>query len=296
MEYDLYDSKHPVFQVDSAIVKQAYTSLDNYLIINSPNNEDSKICAIYFSGHSIYFPNNEPSFKQNIINKNRFEWYGIRVKGACKHIYLRDIHKQWYLSGINSKINSPEKLCDFLIAETKGYKVICIGSSAGGYAALLFGSILGATVYAFSPRIEMLSLDRYSSPEKAPLYFRLKGTSLKQYMDIVPFLKASTTPMYCFYPTKSQLDKIQLSHLNNVSTDNIPNVHIIKFSTTKHGVPFPKEALGDIVSSQNIDLNRFKRKVNNPIIFSIRIIGVKRTILGIYKQLKKYYSNKRIQH
>ena len=295
MKHNIYDSIHPVFQIDHEIVKNAYRSLDNYMIIHNDSNTQEKVCAVYFSGHSIYNPNDENTFKQVIIEKNRFEWYGIRVKNACKHIYIRDIHKQWYLSGINSKLNSPEKLYEFLKQETTGYKVICIGSSAGGYAALLYGSLLHATTYAFSPRLEMLSLDRYSSPEKAPLYFRLKETDLKNYMDLIPFLKKSTTPLYCFYPTKSGLDKIQLKHFRKHSLGSKTNIHLIKFSTKKHGVPFPKEALADIISSSDLNLERFEKKDNNPIVFSMKIIGTKRTLTGIYKQLKKYYLGKIIQ-
>lgn len=59
-----------VFQVDAFPVKEAYSQLANYLIVeDDPKETNRKICAIYFSGHSIYFPNNEETFEKIIVKK-----------------------------------------------------------------------------------------------------------------------------------------------------------------------------------------------------------------------------------
>jgi hypothetical protein len=42
------------------------------------------------------------------------------VSEASKHIFLRDVFKQWYLAGINPTVSSPEKLVEFLRQETVG--------------------------------------------------------------------------------------------------------------------------------------------------------------------------------
>lgn len=291
MEFDIYNPKCQVFQVDSDIVKSAYNELDNYLIISDEKSEKKKtpMCVLYFSGHSIYFPNEGSTFENEIIKKNRFEWYGMRIKEAEKHIFLRDIHKQWYLSGINAKINSPEKLLFFLEKETDGYDIVCVGSSAGGYAAILYGSLLGAKcVYAFSPRLEMHSLDKYSEESVNPIYFRLRNTERKKYMELHTYIKGSKVPMYCFYPINSFLDKLQLEYINQYQIDNNPNFHMIKFNTWKHGVPFPKVALMPILQITPA-LSEFENKINNPILFSIQVVGIIKTVSGIWKQLKKRY-------
>lgn len=159
MTNDIYNEANPVFQVDSEIVRNSYENADNFLIIHDDSSK-SNACAIYFSGHSIYFPNNEEAFKRNIVEKNRFEWFGLRIKNARKHIFVRDIHKQWYWSGINSKISTPESLLHTLKQETKGFdEIVCMGSSAGGYAAILFGCLLRAkAILAFSGRLEFSSV------------------------------------------------------------------------------------------------------------------------------------------
>lgn len=88
------------FQVDSGIAIKAYTELDNYSIQESE--VDSNICAVYFSSNEIYYPNTESVFERDIFKKNRFEWFGCRIKDAEKHIFSRDVRNQWYLTGISA--------------------------------------------------------------------------------------------------------------------------------------------------------------------------------------------------
>ena len=285
---DIYNSSISVFQVDSLLARKAYNELDNFLIeYDTTSDVSKKICAIYFSGHSIYYPNTEVALNNNIFIKNRFEWYRQRVPEATKHIFVRDIHKQWYLSGINISLNSPELLLSFLRNETVGYEIVCIGSSAGGYAALLYGSLLNAKViHAFSPRIYMQSLDTTSDESKNPLYFRLKNTTRKKYFDISQFIISSKAEIYCYYPIYSNLDKLQLNHIYNSRMEHNENFHLIKFKTKKHGVPFPKIALDRIISiTYPISITQ---KVQIPIFFSIKQVGLVKTLQGILNQIKKY--------
>lgn len=288
---DIYNSSCKVFQVDSSIVKKGYAELKNYLIeYSDANNKENNICAIYFSGHSIYYPNTENVFKKKILDQNRFEWYGLRVPQASKHIFVRDIHKQWYLSGINSDINSPELFLEFLRHETIGYKIVCIGSSAGGYAAILYGAQLNAEItYAFSPRIYMAPLDDTSNESVNPLYFRLKHTNREKYFDISNFIRNCKKPIFSYYPIHSALDKLQLNHIKRECLEDY-NFHVIRFNTKKHGIPFPKEALKNVISL--IPPHNIPKKIQSPIIFCINQVGIKRTLIGSILQLKKYILKK----
>ena len=110
----MYGGKQYSFQVDSEIVQKVYREMPNYLIDYNHDVPTKNFCAIYFSSNNIYTPNNESAFQYRIIEKNSFEWFGIRVKKAYKHIFVRDIFKQWYLKGINAEINTPEKLYSLL--------------------------------------------------------------------------------------------------------------------------------------------------------------------------------------
>ena len=158
-----------VFQVDSQIVREKYDQDPNYLI-EYDEEKDNNICAVYFSSNDIYFPNTEEIFRKRIVEKNFFEWYKCRIDKAHKHIFIRDIFKQWYLKGINKKINTPIRLKEFLEKEINGYQTVMVGSSAGGYAAILYGSWLNANkVIAFNPQFEIYSLLQRSKEIVNPL-------------------------------------------------------------------------------------------------------------------------------
>ena len=66
-----------VFQIDSPLIN-AQRDRDNYLVDYTDG--DSKVCAIYFSSHNIYYPNDRAAFQEAIITKDKYEWYGTRIK------------------------------------------------------------------------------------------------------------------------------------------------------------------------------------------------------------------------
>lgn len=103
-----------VFQTDSDIVRNVYDTQHNYLIEYNEQCKDKTYCAVYFCSNDLYYPNVEDIFRKRIVEKNFFEWYNLRIEKAYKHIFVRDVFKQWYLSGINQSIDSPERLIEFL--------------------------------------------------------------------------------------------------------------------------------------------------------------------------------------
>lgn len=277
-----------VFQTDSEIVNKVYQEQNNFLI-EFDEKGDKEWCAIYFCSNDIYYPNTEEIFRKRIVENNFFEWYHSRIKKAFKHIFIRDIYKQWYLAGINKNINSPAKLIDFIQKETKGYKVITIGSSAGGYAAILYGSFINTQyTLAFNPQFELQSLIMRSSEAINPLLFRIQDKR-KQYFDITEFIKKNTKIFY-FYSNDSEWDIQQNHHIKNITSSNI---YRIEFRTRHHGIPFLKVALSQVLNS-NIKMLEDLAITNHSYIgFTIQMVGVRKTILGLYKQLKQsYYKRK----
>jgi hypothetical protein len=259
-----------IFQVDSKIVKEVYADNKNYKIEYNQDCSDQSTCAIYFSSNNIYFPNEEDIFKKRIIEKDNYEWYQTRIENAYKHIFIRDIQKQWYLEGINAEINSPEKLFHFLEKETKGYSIITLGSSAGGYAAVLFGSMLKADkILSFNGQMMLEDLLENSSEEINPLVFRNKDKlEYRQYYSLRAFLKNSAKQVYYFCSQKSDWDYQQFLHVKD------QNVNFIFFDTHHHGIPFLKIALNKVLHLNYRELNRYSRKKNHPIIFSIKQVGL----------------------
>lgn len=73
--------------------------------------------------------------------------------------FIKDFRQSWYqegLLGLSSDIAGTEAVLRALIQRHAPKHVVTLGVSAGGYAAMLFGALLGADrVAAFSPQINV---------------------------------------------------------------------------------------------------------------------------------------------
>ena len=95
-----------------------------------------------------------------IIRMNRPERLNSMSQGI-----VRDLNQAWWVCGISDVYPTLSDLFDRLLAETQGAKrIVTLGSSAGGFGALLFGSMLDADLtIAFAPQTFM---DRETRKEK----------------------------------------------------------------------------------------------------------------------------------
>lgn len=265
-----------VFQTDSEVIKNYLNTNDNFLIEYN-HSVQKDYCVVYFSSNDLYYPNSEISFKETIISKNRYEWYGNRINNAYKHVFLRDIQKQWYLGGINHTINTPQKLHDFLKKELEGFKSIFVGSSAGGYASVIFGQLLNAErILSFNGQFEIDSILLKSKEHKDPLIFRNQNNmSIKPFYDTLNFI-TNPTSIYYFHSTRSNWDREQSNHVLNVK------INRISFRTNNHGLPFLRNNLVLILNLDSSSLNKYVGKTYHPFWFSISAIGFTETIKGLY--------------
>jgi len=272
-----------IFQIDNIDVVRQY-HLNNYSIEynGTYDTNQNQTCAIYFSSNNIYFPNNEAAFRARITEKNYFEWYKTRVNSASKHIFLRDIFKQWYLEGINAEICTPELLLEFLKKETKDYEVITIGSSAGGYAAILYGILLNAKqVLSFNGQIEVKSLTTSTTKYENPLLFKYLGSEKEKYFDLRAVIKSNTlTKVFSFYSKKSKWDYEQSVLVRDVGGNSI---NLIPFITAHHGIPFLKCAIPCVLNMRDSDLSSLISKTHHPLLFTIQQVGVIETVREIFK-------------
>jgi hypothetical protein len=275
-----------VFQADADIVNNIYRAQPNYLI--EYNEKISKeYCIVYFSSNDLYYPNNEIAFTESIINKNRFEWYGNRINYGHKHIFLRDIKKQWYLTGVNAIINSPQKLYEFLAQETRGYKTILLGSSAGGFISVILGQLLNAErIYSFNGQFEIYSLLAKATAETMdPILFRNKENErLLPYYYAANFIKHPQS-VYYFHSSKSQWDIEQSGQVKQFP------IHKISFVTSNHGVPFLKSNLPVVLNLKIEELKKLSGKTIHPLIFSLKMVGLAKTIEGL-KSIIQFGLNK----
>lgn len=277
------------FQVDSDIVKDVYRSKANCLVEYDESVNRRDTCAVYFSSNDIYYPNTEEIFRKRIVDKNFFEWYRCRVTDVYKHIFVRDVFKQWYLAGINAEIGDSEALGKWLQSETKGYaRVEMIGSSAGAYAAILFGSLLGASrVLAFNPQFVLDTLLDSSTETVNPLIHRMQYGKYRKYYDIRPYINKNV-PIFYFFSNKSRWDVEQHALLGKVTS-----VHEIAFHSAHHGIPFLKIALPKVINASDDTLMKFALKAQNPVLFTIDRVGILKTVQGFIRQAYQAYKKSR---
>lgn len=200
--------------LDPSLVQRAYEDLDNYRI--ESGRIGSNTCAVYFSGHGLYYPNTRAVFTKQILDKDRYEWFKTRVPGAGRHIFVRDVHKQWYVEGINGRCRSHEELRRLLAAETAGQDLVTVGSSAGGYAAALFGCLLNAShVLCFSGQFSLgLILGDDAARSQNDLLARAWGDGEKgRYLELRELVAGGDTPVFYFFPAYNPEDVDQYRQL-----------------------------------------------------------------------------------
>jgi pimeloyl-ACP methyl ester carboxylesterase len=85
-----------------------------------------------------------------------FEFFRMTADYPAKKAFLRDPRRGWYqlgLPGVGDTAADVRRLLDDIIAHSGAERVVMAGASAGGFAALLFGTWCGVNeVIAFSPQ------------------------------------------------------------------------------------------------------------------------------------------------
>lgn len=276
-----------IFQVDSVLVKKYYSESDNIKIIDIEGTENSKLCVIYFSSNELYYPNTEKAFNSTIVNRDKYEWINNKFPGASRHIFVRDIQKQWYIEGTSSKYNNPDKVAEYLKELCDGYMIYTLGSSAGGFAAILFGSLIQAKrVYAFNAQLN-LNLTLKSSDLKVNpiLYKYFNNEEINKYYLISNFLNENCQYFY-FQSANSNIDIIQYEGCSAKAM-----INKIEFKTSNHGFPFLRHNLKHVLCLQERDLLHLSKSKIHPLLFSIRLDGFFPAVLlivnAVLTRLKK---------
>jgi hypothetical protein len=84
-----------------------------------------------------------------------FEFMRLLGDMAVKRLFVRDPRQAWYHRGLPGVGENLDAVVEHLVARPYGdyERLVLVGNSAGGYAALLFGSLLEADcVLAFAPQ------------------------------------------------------------------------------------------------------------------------------------------------
>jgi hypothetical protein len=89
------------------------------------------------------------------LNIPPFEFFHLTKDLDINKIFVRDLGQSWYhsgLPGISHDINGTASYLKEKIKERGIQRVVLVGNSMGGYAAIVFGVLIGADlVHAFGP-------------------------------------------------------------------------------------------------------------------------------------------------
>jgi len=225
-------------------VQKVYYGFDNYEIKYIDKSNDT--VYIFFSSNGLYYPDDVETFNKQIGENNYYEWkklscHQLILSKACKIIFVRDVYKSWYIQGISNKLSTQDKLADFLKSVTEGKRIVTIGVSAGGTAAILFGCLLKADrIVAFCPQINL-----YLANEQGQIsgFDEFSADEIRsKYLNLIPYIKQYTGILIYVFPKRNFKDNSQYDLIKNEN-----NIKFFASDSKSHGVVFYPENIAILI-------------------------------------------------
>lgn len=270
-----------IWDDNNALLKREFAK-ENYIINEYEN--DSNLVAIYFSSNGLYYPDTEEVFTQRIIEENRYEWQHYKISHVKKEMFFRDIYKSWYITGINEKINSVDKLVELIkLNLPENSVIVTVGSSAGGYMAALIGTIIGADwVLNFSGQNNLLLSDAQN-----PYVQRfLQDAERSKYFDLNRIWLEYGKPLIFYFWSADNGYDIEQFH----AVKDLKSFYPFAFKTKKHEQTMYNFNLPIILNMQKEELLKLyvrysaSRKIGR-FAFSVSVCGLLYTCKNILKKL-----------
>jgi len=168
-----------------------------------------------------------------------FEFFKMLSGFPVKKLFLRDIRQAWYQDGVPGFGNTVDEIATHLkgqIAQQGSNRVVMIGNSAGGFAALLFGWLLEVDeVIAFSPQTFISQTQRllHADFRWRPQIRTVQQCSKrkKTYLDMATIFSTQPikTKIHIHYCTKHRLDRHHARRMRHH-----PNVTLHEYAQGGH--------------------------------------------------------------
>lgn len=168
---------------------------------------DSEVLFMTFSGVGIG------------IGVPFFEFMKVLDQHDVKKILVRDVHKSWYHAGLihlADSIDESVPVIQDLIKQSGAKKVVILGNSMGGYAAILYAALLGADeVLAFSPTTFANWKNRIRYLDYRQHFKYLKNAKNKpyHYYDLVGVPGMDKPAIHIYFDTDFRPDRNHALHL-----------------------------------------------------------------------------------
>ncbi|GAB5400448.1 MAG: hypothetical protein Aureis2KO_20330 [Aureisphaera sp.] len=170
-----------------------------------------------------------------------FEFKRTLESIPCDKIFVRDHHQCWYQKGSDEQINSREKLLrrlNQLIKEGDYKRIVFLGNSMGGYAAIYFGVLLKVDrILAFSPQTFIDSFRRLRYRDRRwqkQLSAVSRWNPFSAALNLTSHLKKHNEfsgRVNIFFGASDKLDTLHAERLNRFS-----NVKLIPVEDQDHSV------------------------------------------------------------
>jgi len=165
-----------------------------------------------------------------------FEFRKTLSSVDVKSAFLRDHYSAWYHRGVVDVGPDIDAVAERLRAlGREADRMVMIGNSAGGYAALLFGALFGCEAHVFSPQTfidpDMLHAagDHRWDPELEVLLE--SGRFDRRYGDLAPLIASSSGSFHVYHGVEHPHDVAHAEHIRE-----LPNVTVHPLEGTGHRV------------------------------------------------------------
>jgi hypothetical protein len=136
-----------------------------------------------------------------------------------KVAFLRDHWECWYHRGVKGVGDGIDAVAAYLRDFARNAdEVVMLGTSSGGYAAILFGSLLGFETHAFSPQVFIApDLRRKHRDKRFASQVEGLGADMDmRYADLRPVVSRSQASVHVYYATNHRLDPAHAEHLGDL--------------------------------------------------------------------------------
>jgi hypothetical protein len=237
-----------------------------------------------------------------------FEFFKITNGFEIDKVFIRDLEQSWYHKGLKDKADSLEQIAVFLkeqIIQKKYKKVICLGNSMGGYAAMVIGTLIEADmILAFSPQTflntklrEKYKDNRWKEQIKAfPKDIKEELLDLRKFFEKNRLSDKSKIEIY--FALDERIDVMHVLHLKDIK-----NIKLIPYTQGGHQLVQMMRQKGDLYKllrnnflsfDEDKILLVFKDLENSlPLEYSLQINQVK--IEYFYNYFEKYKSFEKFQ-
>ncbi len=171
-----------------------------------------------------------------------FEFFSLTAQVPVKRLFVRDLRQAWYHRGIPRYGSGVPQVADALrplLARQEVDRLVVAGASAGGYAALLFGTLLGAEeVLCFAPQT-VLDLDTLAAMGDHRWDWRLGRQTAAGAVDarfsdlrrVLPAARCAQTSYRIYFDDSLQADRMHAERLAD-----LPGVRLYRFGRGSHNI------------------------------------------------------------